>query len=450
MVESIESRYFRRNFYLGIANGTLVNFGMAFVDPFTVLPVFVSRMGGSSFIIGLVSAIHGAGWFFPQVFVSRIVETRMYLLGIYRNMAVLRILAWAGATFTIFYVDPGRSSLFLTSFIMCFLLTNVGAGVAAIPFLEITSKTIPVTQRGRFFGTRRFSGGVLGIFAGVLVGVILNERTSAVVGEGWLSNAVGSMAGRLGLLGHDFPINYGILFVLGGVLTALALLLFCFVGEVPAPSIQKPRKMLEHLMTGFSLILCDRNYRLFYIVRICWQFTAMAFPFYSTYAVNELGFSEASVGVFVSLWVGSGVISNYIWGRILDRKGNKLVLIITAGLSIVPPAIALVLQWWRLGGEVATSSWIMFGMIASTFFINGLIRSGRFISNITYLLEVAPAEKRPLYVGFMNSFTFPLMLSPALGGLILNIFGVAVLFSAALFFALCNLVLSTRLHEPRI
>jgi MFS family permease len=448
-MESNATTNYKRNFLLGIGNGTLVNFGMAFVDPFTVIPVFIARLGGSSLVIGLVSALYGAGWFLPQVFVSRIVESRRHVLGIYRNMAVLRIATMAAAAMTVFLVSPQRPMLFLSLLIGSLLLTNIGAGVAAIPFLEVTSRTIPTTQRGRFFGLRRFSGGLLGIGAGAFVAIILNENAAAAKSTTWLAAILQGTADRLGLSGHDFPLNYGVLFLLGGFFISIGILLFCFVAEAPAKIVHKPSRLLEHLTTGFSIMRRDANYRLFYLVRICWQFSAMAFPFYSTFAVGELGFSESTVGVFVSLWVGSGVISNYIWGRILDRKGNKLVLIVTAGLSILPPVTGFILAHLHAGGYSIGSSSFVFVAIASTFFINGLIRSGRFISNITYLLEVAPADKRPLYVGFMNSFTFPLMLSPALGGLILTLAGIRVLFLSSICFAVANLVLSSRLREPR-
>lgn len=450
-MESNQTEYFRRNFSLGVINGMLVNFGMAFMDPFTVLPVFISRLGGSSVLIGFVTALYGAGWFLPQVFISRLAETRSRLLGIYRQAAVVRILTWAGAVLTVFLVEPSASVLFLSLFISCLLLTNLGAGVAAIPFLEITSKSIPVTSRGRYFGWRRFSGGVLGIFAGLLVGLILNEHSDPGGGGAGFNQILTDWLEPLGLFGHDFPINYGILFLLCGSLVSLGMVLFCFVGEAPAPTDgRKPSRLMEHLFSGLNLIRRDKNYRLFYLVRICWQFTAMAFPFYSTYAVFEMGFSESAVGIFVALWMGAGVVSNYFWGKILDRRGNRLVLIITAGFSVIPPIVLLFLNHLELSGRTALPGGAVFTLIASTFFINGFIRSGRFISNITYLLEIAPADKRPLYVGFMNSFTFPLMLSPMIGGLILNWFGITVLFSASLCFAVANLLLSVRLHEPRL
>ena len=64
-------------------------------------------------------------------------------------------------------------------------------------------------------------------------------------------------------------------------------------------------------------------------------------------------------------------------------------------------------------------------------------------------LEDAPEDFRPLYVGFMNSLSFPFMLSPALGGWIVYAFGFSELFIVAMVFAVVSLVVSARLSEPR-
>ncbi len=440
--------YTKRNFILGVLNGTLVNFGMAFIDPYTVLPVFMIQLGASDFMVGLTSALAGAGWFLPQMFVARIAEARKYLVNIYRGTTVLRVSAWAGVALSVAFLDPARYRLYLFSFIAFYLTANLGAGLAAVPFLEITSKTIPFTRRGTFFGTRRFLGGLLGVFAGLLVGVILNTGGGIRWQGKFLHELVAGFAGSAGLSGRPFPENFGILFLLGGGLLSLGLIIFCFVGEPPSQAAGSPPGVFDHLRRGLKLLRDDRNYMRFYLARISWQFTAMAFPFYSLYAYKNLGFSGDSVGVFVSLWVGSGVVSNYVWGRLLDRKGNKLVLVATAVLSLFPPAVILAMEHFPALGA-PDGSWRLFGLVSSTFFVNGFIRSGRLISNLTYLLEFAPVEKRPLYVGFMNSFTFPFMLSPAIGGFLIEVFSLSTLFLLSAFFALLNIFISSRLKEPR-
>jgi MFS family permease len=448
-MENIQPDHIKRNYTLGILNGTLVNFGLAFIDPFTVLPVFITRLGGSSFLVGLSTAAYGAGWFLPQVFVARYAQARRFVLPIYRLMSVFRIAAWVCVIFVVFTMDPAHSRLFIWAVIVCLFVNTVCAGIAGVPFLEVTSKTIPVTRRGSFFGLRRLSGGLLGVVAGMIVAMVLGGNTTAVWTSGWLYRTVERAVGALGLLGREFPHSYGVLIVAGAALSAIGLILFGFLREPASKSVHPIPTLGEHLRSGFSLLRNHDNYRLFFLVRISWQFTAMAFPFYSAYAYRELGFSESSVGVFVSMWVGSGVLSNYVWGKLADSKGNRLVLVVTALIGLAPPLMILLLT---RGNSVAASggpTQAVFWVVASTYLINGFARSGRFITNMTYLLEFAPEDNRPLYVGFMNSLSFPFMLSPALGGVIVQVFSFEILFALSMCFAAVSLVLSSRLIEPR-
>jgi MFS family permease len=298
-MEDTRPGHVKHNYTLGILNGTLVNFGLAFIDPFTVLPVFITRLGGSSFLVGLCTAVYSAGWFLPQVFVARHAGARQFVLGIYRLMSVFRIAAWVCVIFVVFTIDPAYSQLFIWMVVACLFINTVCAGVAGVPFLEVTSKTIPVQRRGSFFGLRRLSGGFLGILAGMIVAMVLGGHSTAMWSSGWLYGAVEKAVGAAGLLGHQFPDNYGVLIIIGAALSAIGLVLFGFIKE-PAAAVTHPISTLrEHLSRGCSLLKNHDNYRLFFLVRISWQFTSMAFPFYRAYAYKSLGFSESSVGVFV-------------------------------------------------------------------------------------------------------------------------------------------------------
>jgi MFS family permease len=444
------SRHFRRNFLFGILNGTLVNFGLAFIDPFTVIPVFITRAGGSSVLVGLAAAVYGAGWFLPQVFVARYAETRWRVLNIYRFTSVLRVMAWACVVLVVFAVDPQRQMLFVWLVVLFMFAGTICAGVAGIPFLEVTSKTIPPEQRGTFFGIRRLSGGVLGILAGVVVAVVVGGESTAAWAQGWFYRSIEGVVVSLGWSGHEFPYNYGILIVAGAALSAAGMFMFGLIREPKARVVHKLRPLREHLREGFDLLRRRGNYRLFFVGRICWQLTSMAFPFYAAYAYSVLGFSEASVGVFVSLWVASGVISNYVWGKLADVKGNRIVLVLTALISLAPPLMVLFAIRGGTAGVGDGTGGQVFWLLASTFVINGFSRSGRFISNMMYLLEDAPEDRRPLYVGFMNTVTFPFMLSPALGGWIVQAVSFQALFALSAVFAVVSVVLSARLEEPRV
>ena len=438
----------RRNQTLGIINGMLVNLGNAFVDPFTVLPVFITTLGGSSVLVGFVTAAFTAFWFLPQVVVAGMAQTRTRVLPIYAASSIFRFIGFVGAGASIFFVDPTHRGTIMACVIVGLGINAFAAGVAGVPFLEITSKTVPINQRGAFFGGRRVMGGILGVGAGVLIAVVLGAEPGAMWARTHVYEWFTSFAVKVGLAGHSFPYDYGILIIIGGVISATGVLAYLFVEEPPANHIKAPTPLRELVRDGFSMLRSLPDYRAFLWMRIFYQLTAMCFPFYATFAYVKLGFSEATVGIFVSIWLGAGVLSNLIWGPMLDRRGHRIVFLWTAVISLAPPVVILLLGWLRPPQDVNTTLGA-FLVVALTFLMNGFVRAGRFIANHTYLLEVAPRDRRPLYVGFMNTMTFPFMLSPILGGAIVGLFGYNTLFVIGFLAAIANWVVSARLVEPR-
>ena len=436
----------RRNQTLGVMNGMLVNLGNAFVDPFTVLPVFIATFGGSSILVGLVTAAFTAGWFLPQVFVAGIAQTRHRVLPIYTAAAAFRLIGFVGAGACVFWIDPVHRSAVLACVIGGLALNAFASGVAGIPFLEITSKTVPVDQRGAFFGGRRVMGGILGVLAGILIAAVLGGDPGALWANTSFYRVVKGFALRAHLAGHPFPYDYGILIIIGGFISATGVLAYLFVEEPPARHVAKATPLRRQFADGFAMLKSLPDYRSFLWMRIFYQLTAMCFPFYATFAYTQLGFSQASVGVFVSIWLGAGVLSNLVWGPLLDHRGHRIVFLWTAGISVVAPVVILLLAWLRPHAQEAPG---VFAVVALTFLLNGFVRAGRFIANHTYLLEVAPLERRPLYIGFMNTMTFPFMLSPILGGAIVGLFGYRTLFVIGGLSAAVGWVLSSKLSEPR-
>ena len=118
-------------------------------------------------------------------------------------------------------------------------------------------------------------------------------------------------------------------------------------------------------------------------------------------------------------------------------------------MSVFPPLIVLVLQTLPAGEGASSAGWAVTLAVSSTVCINGMARSGRIITHVTYPLEIAPESDRPLYVGFLNSATFPFMLSPLLGGVIIEAFDMRTLFAVCLVSAVVNAALSLTLREPR-
>ena len=150
----------------------------------------------------------------------------------------------------------------------------------------------------------------------------------------------------------------------------------------------------------------------------------MASPFYIPYALNQLGFSEATIGFFIVCSALSGVISNTIWGYIGERYGVRVLLIITAGLMGIPPALAF-------SSEALPTSLQMpaFFMI---FIVGGILSNGMMVGFMAYMLNIAPPRNRPSYIGFMNTLLIPVGFGPLLAGFLAPHIGYRWLFAISI------------------
>ncbi len=78
--------------------------------------------------------------------------------------------------------------------------------------------------------------------------------------------------------------------------------------------------------------------------------------------------------------------------------------------------------------------------------------AGRTVADIafpTYLLEIAPASERALYIGFTNTLLGIATFIPAVGGILLDLYGFTPLFILSFLIGALGLWLARTLGEPR-
>jgi hypothetical protein len=78
-VEQFTRRHLRYNVTVGLMDGGTFGLALGFASFGTILPLFVASMTDSATLIGLVPAIHAAGWLLPQFFTaSHVARLRRY------------------------------------------------------------------------------------------------------------------------------------------------------------------------------------------------------------------------------------------------------------------------------------------------------------------------------------------------------------------------------------
>lgn len=412
-------RHLRRNFSLGISNGAFFGFVDAVVSPYLVLPLFVTGLGGSPILVGLLPAIYNGGWFLPQFLISHRLQRLPRKLGVYTAAGIIRIVCWIAFTLSTFLIANSNPTLLLFTFFALFTTYSLAAGVAGAPFLDVVAKTIPVDRRGSFFGNRDLYGALFAIAGGYLVNVLLNPS-----------------------LAPPFPINFGFIFAIACIAVVIGVLSFSFVIEPAETSTVRTVTFGEQVHAARSLLRENRVYRRYLLTRIVIAISDIASPFYAIYATTALKVPPETVGVYIAISTASSLATNPIWGRISDRRGNRVLFIGASSAFLAMPLIALVFGFLPSGPALA----LPFGLI---FLFAGTARTAANICAPSYLLEIAPASERPLYLGVTNSILGIATFLPVLGGVLVGLAGFQSVMLLALLFSAFATRLAIGMAEPR-
>ena len=403
----------RRNSWLLVINGGMVMMAYTFISADLVMPAFVQTLTESSILIGMAGALMRMGWAWPQVFISRIIEPKPRKMPLLIWAGMARSAMWIFVGILTFFLGGLNPAFFLFLFMIFYALGTSLMGVMNVPWMDLMGKAIPASHRAKVFALRRFSGGVMSMVAGVLITYILSARS-----------------------GLEFPNNYAVLFVLSGSGTALAVMTFGMIREPIERRTRAQLSLKNYLLSGLSLMRDDVNFRRLCMVQFLWGFSMMGGPFYVPYAISGLGIGAVYIGFYVTAMQFSSVFSNVAWAWIGRYKGNQALFLygtcLLALSILVPICIVYVpnhlLNFW--GTEVD----LRVVVYAFTFIFSGAAQSGMYSGRMTYVLDIAPADRRPTYTSFMNMFMFPQGLLPMLAGVLVawisyqNLFRISLLF----------------------
>lgn len=405
-------RNFRWNFAVNLADGAFYWFGMSFAAPSTIMPLYVSHLTNSPLLIGLISAITGAGWYLPQLLMAKYVARQPVKKKMVVNVGFfserLPIIVMAASVFLFAARDP---DLALAFFFLSLVWYTIGAGIVAISWQDMLAKVIPVHYRGRLLG---------------------------------LANALGTGAGIAGagaaaaiLARYPFPTNFGIcvsllaLFVMGSW-AAISL-----TREPPQQSDEPAISLREYILHLPAVLRRDRNFAAYLLSRVVAVFGRMATGFVTVYAVQRWGLSDGQAGLYTTTLLAGQAVAYVGGGALADRHGHKLVQEISVTLCTLSMAIAVL---------APSPTWIY-----AVFAAIGALTAAEVVSSIGIAMEFGRPEERPTYMGLAN--TIPGLFSavaPVLGGWIASWTNYRVLFVTALLFsAVAWAILRWLVREPR-
>jgi len=416
---SEEYPHYRRNFVAFAGDWICYIAAMAFANYTSVIPSFINQLTDFAPLVGLVSTIANGAWLLPQLIAANYVANKE------RKKPFVIVAALVGrpmyllVALAIFLTGDMYPWLILTLFFLAQTILTVTDGLSMVAWFDILSKSIPPIRRGRLYITGQVLGGLLAIAAGFVVRQILGPQ------------------------GPGFPHNYGLLFVLCVASLFLSLLSFSSLKE-PPQEVQKERQPWRAYMPRLvTLLRQDQQLRLISVVRLLAGLGTLALPFYVVYATDILQISDENIGLFVSAQVLGGIVASFAMGYLNERSGPKIVTHMTVALGLSTPLLALFIHYYTPQGALVTS------VYALVFVLIGANWSGYMQGFMNFVLEMAPSDERPAYVGLYNTLGGTLLLVPLLGGWLLQGTSYPVLFGAAIIGPAMSLALSFRLVEPR-
>ncbi len=192
---------------------------------------------------------------------------------------------------------------FLVALVMVSSLFQASAGTLWTAWM---GDVVPPERRGRYFGTR---AGIVGV-----VGTVAN------LGAGWFLDQVAA------------PLNFQTVIVASVVAAGIGVYLYVLHYEPP--------------VTGTPLGLRDTfreplnapNFRRLLVFAVYWQFAVLlAAPFVFPYFLGELHLSFTQIALWSGVASSSALVTTTLWGRVADKRGNKVVLAVgtfLAGLAL--------------------------------------------------------------------------------------------------------------------
>lgn len=414
-MSSFVEKNFRYNYTVGILNGAIFGFVDALIAPSLTLAVFITQLGGSSLLVGLMSAIYNGGWFIPQFLISHRLQQLPLKKPVYAGAAAVRIFCWMLIVPATYFLGGSNPTLLLVIFFVLMTVYSLAAGVAGNPFMAIVAKIIPMPRRGSFFGWREFTGTGMGLLAGYLVAVALSAERGLV-----------------------FPNNFALLFLVALGAVGAGLILFTLVREPRETITTKALSFVEQVGAARGIVAHNHHYRKYLMTRFVLAAGDLATPFYAIYATRELGAPNSIVGFYIAVTTVSALGSTILLSYLSDRHKLNWVLMTAASATALIPLLALLFGVIGHGDTIAFA----FGVI---FLVYGVARTAANIAFPTYLLNLAPPEQRMLYIGFTNTALGVATFIPVIGGMVLDLFGFTFLFGITFVSALVGFGLAVGL-----
>jgi len=349
----------------------------------TFLSVFLVRLGASSFLVGLLTAMPALTGMLLAVPAGEFLARRS------------NIVSWFS-----------KSRLFVLS---CYVLTGL------VPFVlnhhqpEAIILIWAVATLPQTILTIAFTV-VMGAVAGPRGRFTLMSRRWSILG---LSNALTVVAVGQVLKLFEFPLNYQIVFMGSAVGGLISYIFSSSLKLPPTKTASVPQSIGQMLHQYGSTLRANKRFTNFTISQFLFRWgLTLPIPLFPIFWVRNIHASDAAISAINGTQTAMMIIAYFFWTRLSQRRGERLVLLTTSlGISFYPLLTALThrVEWLVLWAGMA-----------------GFFSAGIDLVFFDTVLSTCPTDQQAVYVGMYQTTVYiATFLAPMMGTTLAEAVGIA-------------------------
>ena len=371
-----------KNSFKNVLHAFFLGLAITVVEPSTVLPLMVHHFVDSAIIVGIFASLLRGGAIVIQLYASFHAQGYKRVIPYLRRVFFFRFLSWFFIGLSIFIFGDKHPYITISLIGIGLFFFSFTAGFGAIYFKELQAKLFSKSYRGKTMANRNIASSVASIISGGVTGYVLSNFSA--------------------------PLNYAYLFMVSSLLMAVGFIAFGTINEPKKENISLKEKSFKEFLKNASLTLKSSKKLQLQIFAVFLSYAyLLSMPFVILHANKTLELTGWMLGGFITIeMIGSILGSSLLWRRI---SNYEFMLTLSFGLSAVAFIVALFAD--------NLYSYLLI------FLLFGVSVDGFNIAGMNLIIELAPEDKRPIYVALQTNLSSIGLFFPILGGFLLTILG---------------------------
>ena len=384
-----------QNYYAFLWHAVFLALAINFTDVDIIIPAMMVDAGGSSFQLGILTAIMLGGDRFAQLFFAPFLNNQSSKKGYLLGGINARIFALGGMALLFYFSSHINDIFIIWSIFILISLFSLSGAFANINYVDIFGKSILQEKRKAFFSIKQVISSIVVFMSAFLARSVLLE--------------------------YGYPINYATLFFIAAGLLGIASFGFWKIKEVPASN-SKIDGLVKFIHIVIQEIRTNKKLRNYLFLMNTQGISIVLMPFLILYAKKIFSAGSQDIGNFLILKVIGGILAGSIIFYYSKKIKYQHMMYITSIIAILIPLFILMMPGSMLFPYI--------------FLLGGVLFTIHRISISGILLEVTTNENRALYTGLSGAGAIWPVIFPFIGGWIITEFGFNlffVLFIAVIF-----------------